>query len=157
MTEQAFQLRIDYKQISQVANNLRSLGRDISSESILNAIALKVKDNIILRTQAGKDFSYVPFKAYNKRYAAEHKKTIVNLTLSGKMMNSITQKMINNNTIRLFFATKEEREKATFHNISGAGKNRKIREFFGVNENDEKLALKEYQAAIEKITKERKL
>jgi len=143
----SFELEIDKDKIEEIAKKLTLFGNEITSKGILNQLALEVKDNIFQKTSAGYDYKRNKFKPYNKEYALKKKKTIVDLTDTGGMLNSMTQKVINNDTAKIFFKNTRAKVLAKKH-MNGI--KTKVRLFFGVNSMDEKLAQLSYIQEIEK-------
>ena len=142
-------------QIKSIVRRLNRFGKNISSRNVLNVIALGIKNRILVRTHSGLDKNFKRFYPYNAAYAEKEGKTLVNLTQRGHMLNSMTQKVLNNNVAKIFFSTKQQREKALWH-VTGAG-NLPVRDFFGVNRKDEKFALKAYQKNLSKVKRSLKL
>jgi hypothetical protein len=73
------------------------------------------------------------------------------MTLTGEMMNSMTQSLVSNNAARIFFSTSSARQKAIWHNILGAGKGKVIRSFFGSSEMDISTAQKLFIAESNRV------
>lgn len=119
-----------------ISSKLEQYRQGLLDPKILYNIALKIKNNIFVRTSSGKDKDNNPFKPYSDRYKKKHGKTTVNMTLTGEMMNSMTQSMISNNVAMIFFSTSSGRQKAIWHNVEGAGKSKIIRRFFGASDKD---------------------
>ena len=98
----------------KVVSNLQKLGNEVITD-------------VIVRTQHGKDINNRAFKKYSPSYKKAKAKsfgTKVNLTRTGKMLNSITWKKIRNG-IRVYIASKAERDKAVG--------NQKTRKFMGLD------------------------
>ena len=145
---------IDQKELQSIVSRLGKLGEQITNKDILEKIALQVKTNIQMRTAAGKDVNYKPFKKYSKRYGAM-KRSGVNLYLHGDMMNALTQKVISNDTAKIFFMTKQQADKARAHN-NGEG-NLPQREFFGVNPKDREMVYATYNQSVKENLRKLKL
>lgn len=153
----AIEVTINEREVNNIISKLKRLKRPITSKLVMNSVLLKVKNNILLRTNSGKDVDFKPFKPYSSEYASEEGKTIVNLTKTGNMLNSMTQKVISNTRGKIFFrssgykdSTITTRDLARIHN-EGDGVPK--REFFGTNKKDDETALKEYRKAIKKAKK----
>lgn len=142
------------RQIRKVAARLKKFNKKVTNRSIIEAILLKTKADIKLRTQSGLDFRNQPFTAYNPRYAKSEGKTLVNLTKSGDMLNLMSQKVLNPNKGIIFFSRTTEAEKAERH-MTGDGVPK--REFFGVSKKNDKNAVKIYQKRIKQAKKESQL
>lgn len=109
--------------------NFKQLEKAINNKVIKNLALLgnEVVTDIIKRTQSGKDVNNRTFKPYSKEYKKSKKKshgTKINLTASGNMLNNMTWKKIKNG-IRIYFSSKQERDKA--HG------NQRKRKFFGLD------------------------
>lgn len=135
------------KDIDNITRKLSKLGDKITAKSIIEQLALKIKDRIYLRTQAGYDVNYKKLAPYSPEYKKEKGKTIVNLTDTGGMLNSMIQKVMRNDTAKIFFSNDRARKLAKKHI---EGERTKVRNFFGVNANDRGLAQKTYQVEIAK-------
>lgn len=129
-------LTVTESDVSQTINLEELLGVDFRGQKTLRlAIAQRVIDHIVDRTQSGKSVSGDGFKPYSKNYkdSAEYKllkdSSKVNLTLTGNMLSSIEVLGDGPNTVRIGFNDKTETMKAYAHQ-SGDGPPK--REFFGV-------------------------
>jgi hypothetical protein len=89
-------------------------------DNVLFSIGDDIKGGIKKRTRSGKDVNLSSFKPYEANY----KKTgVVNLTITGKMLNSILFKRIRNG-VRFYFPNRENAK---------AYSNQQKRKFFGVD------------------------
>ncbi|MCP3683789.1 MAG: hypothetical protein GY861_13980 [bacterium] len=127
-------------EINAVIKNVGSIENALFNPTILNKVALDVKQRIKLRTQGGKDKNYKAFKKYSTGYSSKKGKTLVNLTDTGGMLNSMTQKVMSNDTAKIFLSTKEYQARARFNIDYG-------RDFWGVNAKDRDFAFSTYQKA----------
>lgn len=122
---------------------LLSLDRKVKKmpQMIDRALSLTAQQgiNIILdRTAAGKGIN-APFQPYNDKYAkfrAQRGRQIapVDLNFTGRMLASMSTQRIRRGVQRISFNRAEEARKAYFHNVTGAGKGRVTRKFFGFNQ-----------------------
>ena len=139
----------------KVIKSLTLFDKKLSDNSdSLKVIGTRIKNNIFIRTNAGKDFNFKPFKPYSPKYAKKNNKTTVNLTLTGEMLNTMVYRTLAKDKGKIFFSTADAREKATWHNITGAGRSKIIREFFGVNDKDNESAVKELNKEVNRVQKE---
>lgn len=145
------EVEVDQRAIDQLANKFRKYNDGINDKQLVEMIAERVKSNIFTRTQAGYDTDYKTFLPYNPKYAEKEGKTIVNLTLTGQMMNEMTQVALDNNTAKIFFMTERSRTLADKHNNIGVGRQRKIRKFFGINIRDEADAQKLFKEEMARV------
>ena len=136
---------VDEKEFSDIANKIAQLGKEVTNKTVLEKIALTIKNNIFQRTQAGKDVNFQPFAKYSSWYAQKEGKTIVNLAKTGGMLNSMTQKVLSNDTAKIFFTNKRARELALKHQT---GEGVPVRNFFGVSVRDRQDAQKEFLKQI---------
>ena len=143
--------QVDQNEIKEISAKLSKFGKAITNKNILSLLAVRIKDGIRLRTLSGKDIDGNAFAKYSAKYKAKEGKTAVNLMLTGNMLNSMTQKVISNDTVQIFFTNKDARNKALGH-MEGAN-NLPAREFFGVSSEGRKKALKTY---AEEVAKQRK-
>ena len=134
-------------ELASIKANIRGVEKSLFDSTVLEKIALEIKQRIKLRTQGGKDKNYKNFKKYSAGYAKKEKKTLVNMTQSADMLNALTQKAMSNNTIKIFFDNDDAKELADIHINKGAGRGKVIRDFFGVNKKDKDLAFETYQKA----------
>lgn len=152
-------VEINQKQLDAVISRLSKLGKQITTGDILEQIAVKIKNTIFLRTQAGRDADNKPFIPYSESYRMKEGKTFVNLTKTGKLLNSMTQKVLSNSTAKVFFENTRypngmsTQEMALRHNNIGVGRSRKVRNFFGVNDTDLNDLTKTYESEVAKIKK----
>ena len=149
---------IDNSQIQSLIKRLGAFGETITATDILAGLAGDIKNKILLRTGSGVDYKGKKFAPYSASYkkSAEFKRVkagdLVNLTLTGEMLNLMTQKIISASqaTAMLYFSSVEARNKARWHNKEGAGKKKTIREFFNVSDSDYKSAINKYKKTIAK-------
>lgn len=108
----------------------------------LRLLGSEIIVGIINRTQRGKDLNNKSFKRYTPLYAndkaREFGSSTPNLTVTGNMLNDISQKDIKNG-IRLFFVTNESKRKAASV--------QKIRKFLGID----KTQAKDIQKKLQKL------
>jgi hypothetical protein len=130
--------------VNDITVKLDNLSSSITKTSILNLIATKIKNNIFVRTSAGYDQNYRKFLPYSPGYAKYKGTTRVNLSDTGQMLNEMTQKVISNDTVKLFFMEGRARDLA-FKHMNTA---KKIRSFFGVNARDEAEATLLYEKEL---------
>lgn len=92
-----------------------------------NQVVVEIRTNTQSKSQ---DKNERRFKPYSKKYAIEKAKDFgsskVNLTRTGRMLNSITFDKIDNG-IRFYFNTAEENNKAYQNTVRG-------RDFFGISQ-----------------------
>jgi len=156
-------IEVNQKELNALIQKLSDFGARITTGAILEQLAVKVKNTIYLKTQAGRDADNRPFAPYSAPYQREEGKTFVNLTKTGHLLNSMTQKVLSNNTSKVFFGNYRypnglsTQQLAEIHDQKGAGRRRVIRHFFGVNETDIQDLTKTYQAEVDRIKEELKL
>ena len=138
---------VSQKELTGIINNLAGIEKTLFNPAILEKLAVDIKQRIKLRTQSGKDKKNKPFKKYSAGYAIKEGKDLVNLTQTAGMLNSMTQKAMSNEVVKIFFSNKRARELADIHINKGAGKGKVIRDFFGVNEKDREFAFSSYRKA----------
>ncbi len=130
-------------QILALQKKFEGLGDALISKQIVETIALQIKENILQRTQTGKDLYGKTFKPYTLKYATKEGKTTVNLTNNNLMLSAMTQKAMSNDTAKIFFMRKESARIAQIHN-DGEGKMPQ-RRFFGVGTSDRAESIKIYK------------
>ena len=119
----------------------------LQSQKIMNRLGLAQERNIQKRTREGRDLNEKSFKSYSPKYAKRKLRQtaipthVVNLTFDdiNGMMHSIDHVVFADlSGVELEFIDERKRKIAEYHNILGAGKSKVIREFWGVNEKEEK-------------------
>ena len=96
------------------------------------------------RTSEGRGYLGA-FRPYSPAYAKFRSNrgrqiTPVNLNFTGRMLSSMASRRVSRGVQEIYFTRAEEARKAYYHNVTGAGKGRITRKFFGFNQN-EKSAL----------------
>ena len=148
---------IDPKEAAAIISKLTNFGKEDTNNNILLQIALGVKDNILLQTAAGIDYKGNAFKPYSKAYAAKEGKKNAWMYQSGTMLNSMSQKVIDNLSVMIFFNNTTARERATWHNITGAVKSKVKREFFGFSGMANRAAFEKYSKTVLALKEKYKL
>lgn len=148
---------LDAKQVNDIVSRLNNFGKEASSNSILLQIAVGVKDNILLKTAMGIDYKGNNFEPYSKAYAKREGKRNAWMYQTGVMLNSMTQKVIDNMSVMIYFNNATARERARWHNIEGAGKSKVKREFFGFSEMAKQEAFLKYSQSVLKLKAKYKL
>ena len=138
---------VSQNEINSLVSRLSGLDKALINSTIIEKIAIDIKERIRLRTQGGKDVNYSSFKKYSLDYSIQEGKTLVNLTNTGEMLNSMTQKVMSNDTIKIFFSNKRARELAKKHQF---GDGVPVREFFGVGTKDREFAMATYRKSTAK-------
>lgn len=123
------------------------------------------------RTAAGKDVDGAPFQELSPAYAAQKLKAIgsnrADLTVSGRMLNEMGRLAVTEKSVSIGFSgggtgssgssggTFIQRsrsvpgaDKALFHNVTGAGKSRVKRKFFGLSTEERALIVSRVQAHV---------
>ena len=98
------------------------------------------------RTESGGGYNGV-FRPYSEVYAKFRSKkgrqvTPVNLNFSGRMLSSMAARRVRRGVQEIYFTRSEEARKAYFHNVTGAGKGRITRKFFGFNQAEKSMLRK---------------
>ena len=142
-------------------------------EILANVSAIQIR-NIRIRTEKGKSVNGSPFTPYSTKpfffnikpesqpvfkffeggyrefRASKGRSTKPDLNFSGKMLSSMTTKVVRDKA-SLFFRRQAENKKAFFHDIAGAGKGKVVRPFFSINRQEEKQIVKVFEDKIAKI------
>ena len=108
----------------------------------------QLKTIIVKRTESGKNVKMKDFTAYSPAYADLKGKITVDLSDTNRMLQSISSRMVNRNTSRIFFRSPREATKAFFHQ-TGAG-NLPIRKFFGYSKKTEKVIQDTFEKFVKK-------
>jgi hypothetical protein len=118
------------------ALTLTELAKDNFAQKVVQFIVKEVKDQIIkgispvdkggteIKNTSGSvrfnGYSDSYSKAIDRGYHKGKKKRPVNLTLTGKMLNSLKAKIVRKGVVKVWF----DDEKAIYHNEQGAGRSR---------------------------------
>lgn len=111
--------------------------------------AMQVR-RIKTRTRAGISSTGSKFAPYVKGYGSKKESGFVDLTDTGQMLGSMTFKASQSKG-ELFFRGREQVDKASIHDLFGAGKKKVVRPFFRINEKDEKIIIKKFDQVIESL------
>lgn len=98
------------------------------------------------RTESGRGYNGT-FRPYSEGYAKFRSKkgrqvSPVNLNFSGRMLSSMAARRVRRGVQEIYFTRAEEARKAYFHNVTGAGKGRITRKFFGFNQAEKSMLRK---------------
>lgn len=148
-------VQIDTATLNKWLDKFRGLDKTLFREKVLLAIAKQQKDRIFLRTTSGKSTDGTPFKAYNPGYAKEAGKISVNdvnLTLTGKMLNSMTQTATDKEA-NIFFSNDDAADLAKQHDQLGIGMSGIVRPFFGISDQDKDTIFDDYLKTTNKLLK----
>ena len=143
-------------EVSAVKGALDQIKRKIPSASrkSIGASSAFIENAILKRTEAGRDYKGRAFKKYSKGYArkrAKEGRTLTpNLYFEGLMLGNMTFKIISSTKGIIHFPNTDQNKKAFWHNISGAGKGKVVREFFNVNKKEEDKAVEVFRKSFEK-------
>lgn len=150
---------------AKIKTALQTILDSLQNQTLLNKLGLaqirKIKD----RTRRGVDLSGKKFQPYNEQYAERKFKStgipthVVNLTLddiSGMLQQMDHIVAVDFSSVEILFRDPRKRKLAGYHNELGAGRSRVIREFWGVNPQDEKDLLQiighDLDLALQKLT-----
>ncbi|MDP2319579.1 MAG: hypothetical protein Q8O42_09615 [Acidobacteriota bacterium] len=123
------------------------------------------------RTMAGRDVNNAPFRALSPAYAKQKQKELghsrADLTVSGRMVNEMVRRSVTKRTVSIGWTgggtgsgggtggTLIQRsrsvagaDKALYHNITGAGRSRVKRQFFGLTSEEAKTIRDRVQAHV---------
>jgi hypothetical protein len=145
-------IEIDVKQLERLRKKFAGLDDKLFNQKALLSASIQQKQRIILRTENGKDVNGNPFKPYSAQYAKLAQKlnvNNVNLVATGQMLNGITQKATDQESV-IFFTNDRNEEIASYHDVLGAGRNKVIRNFFGMSEKNKDTIFKDYLKGIRK-------
>ena len=116
-----------------------------SDRGLIREVLLLLRERIIRRTLSGRDESGAAFRRYSPTYK---KQGTVNLQDTGQMLQGITPTRVQERRGELGFKGGGALQKATWHHVTGAGRSRVIRRFFGITREDEDTAFKRVEAFI---------
>ena len=141
------------KKINDINKRLGEFAKNAVTKSNIENSALIVKNNIFLRTSAGKSPNGGSFEKYSESYSKREGKSIVSMTKSGDMLGAMTQKALSDDKAIIFFNTSEARKLAEIHNKKGAGKSKIVRAFFQPSKSDRKKAVNAFRHEVMKQLK----
>lgn len=104
------------------------------------------------RTESGRGYDGV-FLPYSDAYAKFRSKkgrqvTPVNLNFTGRMLSSMAARRVSRGVQEIYFTRAEEARKAFFHNVTGIGKGRTTRRFFGFNQTEKSKLRKFFKSRL---------
>lgn len=131
----------------------------LKKQQFFNKIGLGAIRLIKKRIRSGKDIKGSTFQPYSDNYVLVKSRAgfanpeKVNLTLArvGGMLAAIDHKSVGEDTVEVYFTDPLKEQLAYYHNVSGAGKSKVLREFFGLNEEEEDTLTELAQSEAEKI------
>lgn len=137
----------------------------LRKQEFLNKISLAIESLIKKRTAEGTDYTGASFKPYSEKYADKRRalslpadKVNLSYDLYSGMMTSLDHVVLNNfESAKVYFNKTEKEKLAYYHNISGAGKKKVIREFFNLSGAEVNMIMKlaeQYSEDFAKITEE---
>lgn len=137
---------------SQIKDNTIEIIKDLENikkkapQKIRQALsfvsAMQVR-RIKTRTRAGISSTGSKFAPYSKGYGSKKESGFVDLTDTGQMLGSMTFKATQSKG-ELFFRGREQVDKASIHDLFGAGKKKVVRPFFRINKKDEQVIRKSF-------------
>jgi len=104
------------------------------------------------RTESGRGYLGA-FRPYSPAYAKfrgnrGRKISPVDLNFTGRMLSSMATRKVSRGVQEIYFTRAEEARKAYFHNVTGAGKGRITRKFFGFNQNEKSMLGKFFKSRL---------
>jgi len=125
--------------------NFGKLGNSLMTKKDILKLAIDTTTSIRKRTkEQGVDFRGTPFKNYTKPYAIRKGQSFVNLTgtsAGSRMLNSMKQTATGKKGF-IYFGDSDKNNLAIY--------NSKLREFFEIGKDDEKMISKNYEALLRK-------
>jgi len=99
---------LEIKNLDRLMGRISHAERNWLTRELMAKIGLYITTRIAARTRVGKDVEGNMFKPYSASYKLFRKKTgrttdIVNLTLTGEMMASMTSEVLSDHEVRAFF------------------------------------------------------
>jgi len=127
-----------------VRNMPRLVKRSLAKVSSLEVAAIKNRTQQKGIDAFGKKFA--PYSKKNKR-ARRKQSGVVDLTDTGRMFSALTFKASQSKG-ELFFRSKEATDKASYHDLFGAGRSRVKRQFFRISKKEQVFLQKEFSDLI---------
>jgi len=121
-------------------------------DKALAATAMQGINMIQDRTESGRGYLGA-FRPYSPAYAKfrgnrGRKISPVDLNFTGRMLSSMATRKVSRGVQEIYFTRAEEARKAYFHNVTGAGKGRITRKFFGFNQNEKSMLGKFFKSRL---------
>lgn len=121
-------------------------------DKALAATAMQGINIIQDRTEAGRGYLGA-FRPYSPAYAKfrgnrGRQITPVNLNFTGRMLSAVATRKVSRGVQEIYFTRAEEARKAYFHNVTGAGKGRIVRPFFGFNQKEKSMLGKFFKSRL---------
>lgn len=147
----------------------RLVARPLVEARAFREIGAFVVQQIRTRTEGGRDVNGYPFRRLSPRYAEQKAKalgsTAANLSVSGRMLNALTVTDVTEKSVTVGFADTgasgkargtfiqrsqaiSARDKARWHNETGAGQAGVIREFIGLSKKDQTTIVQMLRDAV---------
>jgi len=123
---------------------MKDILTELQSQRWFEKLGFAIKTIVRKRTATGVDVDGKQFKKYSEPYARKRKRAglqthPVNLSWDDSfgMLYQITHEVFADYSgVEVFFGNADKERIAVYHNISGAGKSRVIRKFWGLNQQE---------------------
>jgi hypothetical protein len=126
----------------------------------LDRIGLQIGTIIKRRTAQGYDYHGQKFQYYSKGHMKKRSAEdlpIANVDLHFSMYDGMMDRIdysIDNNLVTMYFSDEKKEQLAFYHNVSGAGRSRVIREFWNLSESEMAQVMALYEEDMNAILKE---
>ncbi len=118
--------------LDKISKKYKNLEKNLVNNELMTKVATNAKAIIVTRTLKGESVNGGAFKEYSPEYknqrAKKGRSLTPNLSWSGRMLSSITHKILSKTKVMLTFSRGEEGKKAYF--------NDQTRPFFSLNQQE---------------------
>lgn len=140
-------------------DRLEAVRAALVNEDALLSVSSAARELILKRTDGGVGFEGTAFEPYSSAYKKAREKKgrpleKVDLKSTGQMLDDLSLEV---NTAEkrseIFFKAEESARKALHHQVSGVGKDKVLRRFFGLSEEEKSVLTGLYSAHVENVLK----
>lgn len=141
-------------------DRLEAVRAALINEDALSNVSRAATEMILKRTDGGVDFEGTAFEPYSSAYKKVREKKgrpldKADLKSTGQMLDDLAVEVsAAEKRSEIFFKSEESVRKAHRHQISGSGKDKVLRRFFGLSEEEKSGLTGMYSAHVEKVLKE---
>jgi hypothetical protein len=146
--------------VAGVKDRLDAVRAAFLNEDALLSVSRAAREMILKRTDGGVGFEGTAFVPYSSAYKKAREKEgrpleKVDLKSSGQMLDDLALEVNKaEKRAEIFFKTEESARKARRHQVSGVGKGKVLRRFFGLSEEEKSGLTGLYSAHVENVLKE---
>lgn len=141
--------------IERLRAAIDAIKTELITPKVMESLCDGLKERIVDRTISGQDASGAAFTSYSPGYAKRRvrlgkKDDVVTLSVTGAMLGAINAQASGKEGVVTFVSGKEG-EKARYHQVIGAGRQRVKRKFFALSEADRGWVLRTLHAHVDAV------